>query len=202
MRKSSLILLTTTALLANEINANAHEITKKVYGRANVTIGYSAQLYTNLMNFNSALNVEYKTTHSLSFGSGYNFYYKVNDMLNPFVGGNVEFRIPLTKTVLDRSTYGFNYEVMDVFSMHAKLGTKFNICNEFAVQPYALLGINAMVIKQNTQYRQGGAGFSGGLGVESIIKDLFIVGLEWKASTAIGFQTGHQIGVRFGVQFL
>ena len=190
MKKSSLILLTSTVLLASEINANAHEITKKIYGKANVTIGYSAQVYADNISF-------YNTTHALSVGAGYNFYYKFNDLFNPFVGGNVEFRIPLTQTVVDQ----WGIKLMDVFSMHMKLGAKFNICKEFAVQPYALLGMSAIARKLDDE-SFGGAAFSGGLGVESIIKDIFIVGLEWKASTAIGFQTAHQIGIKFGVQFL
>ena len=75
---------------------------------------------------------------------GNNFYYRFSDVFNPFVGLDVEGRIPLKTNVIDHFWTGADakdfWRINDFLSTHLKIGIKMNIFNELALSTYGLIG--------------------------------------------------------------
>ena len=83
-------------------NAYSMDLADDVYGRVNVSLGYNLQNYTGddfkfwqdgAKNYGGKTN---KYNHSIMLGVGYNFYLKVNDRFNPFVGFEAIGKLPLS----------------------------------------------------------------------------------------------------------
>ena len=101
--KKRVSLLCAGALMASLTqSAYTMNLTDDVYGRVNVSLGYNIQKYTG-DDFKDLINAwkdelgtkTNKYNHALTIGVGYNFYLKVNDRFNPFVGFEALGRLPL-----------------------------------------------------------------------------------------------------------
>ena len=221
--KKSLLFCSTALALGVTANANAMEFGKNFYGKANATIGYSLQVLDgdlkdeiDTMERSGGYDTS-KTTHGLTLGIGYNVYYKLNNFVHPFVGLNVEGRVPLKAdlyTYYDYNNLGYvtdtptlNFE--DFLSIHAKLGAKMNLAKNIDVAPYYLIGFNVAKLVDNGEdgVDKTKAGLSTGVGVDTILFNRYLVGVEYKYSmvkkiTEDTNAEGHQIGIKLGVQFL
>lgn len=229
--KKSLLFCSTALALGVTANANAMDFGKKFYGKANATIGYSLQVIDGELKNELDEIKEYdydvnKLTHGLTLGVGYNVYYKLNNFINPFVGLNIEGRIPLkTEIFYYNSGDGFfvnKYKFTDFLSVYARLGAKLKASKYVDVAPYYLLGFD--VFKSEERYNDIAldtypvenisdkkVGLSTGVGVDTILFNRYILGFEYKYSmTKVAMDhrdtkikaESHQIGFKFGVQFL
>ena len=222
--KKSLLLCSTALALGVTTNANAMDFGKNFYGLANATIGYSLQVLDGDLK-DMVVNGEdfydkSKLTHGLTLGVGYNVYYRLNNFINPFIGLNVEGRIPLKSKLYSCRVYDDDDNVgeetikfKDFFAMHAKLGAKMNLSKNIDVAPYYLIGFNiAKLISSDSvnseeNFSKTKAGLSTGIGVDTILFNRYLVGVEYKYSMINKIANdvkaeGHQIGIKFGAQFL
>lgn len=211
-----------TAILASANSvANAYNFNDKIYGKAVGKIGVSAQTYTGDLKDITDQDTTGDTTKNkanvaLSLSAGYNLYYKASSFLNPFVGLEAQGRVPVYGSkLLDYEGLhiggyidenGVSYDFKDFFRFNAKFGTKMNISQKFALQPYALLGMNVMQFKTSADGvsdKKTKVGLTTGAGIEAIINDLLIIGAEYRFGygkfNEIKVQT-HDIGISFGVQ--
>lgn len=214
--------LSATILASASSAANAYNFNDKIYGKAVGKIGISAQTYTGdikdiVDQDTTGDTTKNKANVALSLSVGYNLYYKVNSFLHPFVGLEAQGRVPVFGSkFLDYkglrtggyvSIDGFTYDFKDFFRFNAKFGAKMNISQKFALQPYALLGMNVMKLKHTSEgytgYNKTKVGLTTGAGIEAIINDIFIIGAEYRFGygkfNEIKVQT-HDIGISFGVQ--
>ena len=203
------VLLSTLAVASSVAvnSANAYDFNKDVYGHAYGKIGYTFQGYTGVMK--DAIDESEdskKFTHGLNIGGGYDVYYKLNNFINPFAGLELQFRIPLTSKVAKDDRYNYEAKIQEFLKFDARFGAKMSVCKDVAVSPYVLVGLNAMKYKDTLDdYSKTKAGLTTGFGVDTIIKDRYIAGVEYR----YGFNKfddlkiqSHNFAVNFGVQFL
>ena len=156
MKKTSYLFLASAFLATANYNALSHDFSDKVYGKANVSIGYQFQAIGNSAikdrikgaeEFGNTMNYNY---HTLTLGVGYDFYFKVLDFIHPFVGLDIESRIPVKNSVFIKlpdgndwpSTY---WKLTDFMSFDLKFGSKFIINKDNAIQLYGLFGMNLLM---------------------------------------------------------
>ena len=212
-------------------NAFAMDLTDDVYGRVNVRLGYNMQKYADddfkdLINSWKDLGAKTnKYNHGLTIGVGYNFYLKVNDRFNPFVGFEALGRIPLAGSKVVDANLMDEFNNPDVliakfneyFIFNGKFGGKVNIYKDIAVAPYAMIGFNVARYKardENTEIvNKTKVGISTGAGVETLFKVMdqeFSAGIEYRYTMNKftieyprhqRFYT-HNLMVKFGYHFL
>ena len=231
--KKRVSLLCAGALMASLTqSAYTMNLTDDVYGRVNVSLGYNIQKYTG-DDFKDLINAwkdelgtkTNKYNHALTIGVGYNFYLKVNDRFNPFVGFEALGRIPLTgNKIVDANltdAYGdpdvLSAKFNEYFIFHGKFGGKVNIYKDIAVAPYAMIGFNVAQYKvkdESTElFNKTKVGISTGAGVETLFKVMnqeFSAGIEYRFTMnkftteypeRLRFYT-HNLMVKFGYHFL
>ena len=112
-------------------NVNAVDFNDKVYGKMSFSFGYAYQKDSSkgIEEASSGLNGVEKDYQHIILGAGYSFYYKSCDTIHPFVGLDIEGRVPV-KTYIDKQDWrGQNakdyWKINDFLSVHLKLGAKF-----------------------------------------------------------------------------
>ena len=121
--------------------ANAYDFNDKIYGKATAGISYSLQHVqgdildeNNLERDHGIGSTDYQ--HNLGFHIGYNFYYKVNSLLHPFVGLEATARAPL-KAKTRNITNQYNHASFDI-----KAGMRFNeVFKKTSFQVYGIFGV-------------------------------------------------------------
>lgn len=230
--KTKVSFLCASALMASLTqNAFAMDLTDDVYGRVNVSLGYNMQKYTGddfkdlrdpWKDSGAKTN---KYNHALTIGVGYNFYLKVNDRFNPFVGFEALGRLPLAgNKVVDANLTGeygdpdvLSAKFNEYFIFNGKFGGKVNIYKDIAVAPYAMIGFNVAQHKlrdESTEIvNKTKVGISTGAGVETLFKVMnqeFSAGIEYRYTMNKftieypehqRFYT-HNLMVKFGYHFL
>ena len=206
------------------------DLADDVYGRVNVSLGYNLQNYTGddfkfwqdgAKNYGGKTN---KYNHSIMLGVGYNFYLKVNDRFNPFVGFEAIGKLPLSGSKiaseshiedgdLVSSTMKFN----EYFIFNGKFGGKVNVYKDIAVAPYAMIGFNVSQLKLSNEsgeyFKKSKVGISTGAGIETLFKVMnqeFSAGVEYRFTmnkftfnypSHVRLYT-HNFMVKFGYHFL
>ena len=211
-------------------NVFAYDFTDKIYGKANISIGYNLQKYTGSyfkqIMHNKGISTEErkvnKYNHAITISLGYNLYFKINNYFHPFVGLEAISNLPLTgntiNSYLGQNRHGEIFRTTlkfkEYFILHGKFGTKINIYNNFVIAPYLIAGINRARYKtaRNYQslYKQIKTGFSTGIGIETFMTNNFSVSLECRITRnkfilangykAIGYT--HNITAKIGYYFL
>lgn len=146
--------LVATLIFIGTTNADAFEINKSFYGTTEFAFGYNFQKVKSqdILNIEPEGNLSF---HSLALGGGFNVYYKLSHTIHPFLGLDIEGRIPLkTDIITGRYIGSFDngekksvkdfWKINDFMSVHIKFGTKFNIANNTTISPYGLIGFNIL----------------------------------------------------------
>lgn len=209
MKKVSYLFLASAIMATANYNALSHDFSDKVYGKANVSIGYQFQAIGNSAikdrikqaeEFGNTMNYNY---HTLTFGVGYDFYFKVLDFIHPFVGLDIESRIPVKNSVFIKQPDGKEWpstywKLTDFMSFDLKFGSKFIINKDNAIQLYGLFGMNLLMSSTagydrskpaggiNTSEPYVGLNVGGGLGyIYNINSSISVFGaVEYKYSYA------------------
>ena len=213
--KKSLLLCSTALVAILSVNAGAMDFSKDFYGKANVSIGYSVQILdgdlkdlVNNMKTSPAVSGASKLTHGLTLGIGYNFYYKLSNVFHPFIGLNIEGRIPLKTKLYSFTHLNYSVKFIDFFAAHAKLGTQLILSKNIAIAPYYLAGFNVAQLTDDDDLNERKIGLSTGAGIDTILFEKYSIGVEYKYSMVKNIvhgdikAQGHQIGFKFGYQFL
>ncbi len=191
--------------------ANAVDFSDKFYGHIKIGIGASYQHIkgsdNNKNNYAPIINV------------GYNVYYRLNDIINPFIGLEVRTRIAISDRVYkDRTTRISHREIL---TMNANIGSKIKVSNNISIAPYGMVGFtygdivfNYTGIMTDDFYKYK-VGFTTSAGIEAIISDRYYIGLEYRYckskfnidnddphSGSVVEIKGHEAVVKFGVYFL
>ncbi len=191
MNKKLFIPMVAFATLLNVNNVNAADLSKRFYFKSNLYFGYTEQRYGGDAEYfiNSAKDTPYNSIystkgHGLVIGTGASFYFRINSIIHPFIGTDVQIRIPRGNTnVISVDTYGFNIKEHGSFNL--KLGTKINLYkNYLAIAPYGFIGKNLECLQvngwNNFKYYDTRYGNNYGFGVDLIIDDIFIMGFEYR----------------------
>ena len=152
----------------------------RFYGKASISIGYGYSKKNNyadqIIDYLRRPNLTNETSQSVSseknhfafLSLGYNLYYRASDSFNPFIGFDIQGRIPLSSNGKQSVQYDMEVDVRsastDLIEYYqttkntitykeygrfaAKLGAKINIWKNIGVEPYALYGINVANINQ------------------------------------------------------
>lgn len=223
MNKKMLFL--STLLLMSGVNAFGVDLNEKIYGKANVKIGYSIEKVRGDVLLENTIEREFGQLfdmdlgnkdylHNLDFALGYDFYFKADNLVHPFIGVEFDVRAPLkvnTRTLTKQKNY---------FSADIKAGVRFNkIANNISLQPYGVFGyallerynINWMGTTENRAEKVNALNYGAGIDVIYDINDKIgiIGGIEYKRVKALDktkytnfvLETD-QIELKFGVQFL
>jgi opacity protein-like surface antigen len=189
-----------------------------VYGKAYGMIGYEAQIYEGavekMVDAAVAEGVPGANSynHSLSLTLGYNWYFRASDMVHPFVGIVGEGRLPIHNKIVGMPFNGESEMPKMSYSEWAylalKAGLKFNLCENFALQPYGLFGGNIATLKENDSGDVAKArrfGMTMGAGLEAILNDHVMIGGEWRYSTLAKFHgttmKHHTFAAKLGFMF-
>lgn len=215
MRKSLYIAVLSVVLPFAVNSAQAHDIGDSFYGRANVKIGYTFQGFKGeVEDFIDELErfgvIDYdtsKSTQGINIGIGYDVYYKLNSFINPFFGLEAQGRIPISSKIVKNE--GAVHSLAEYFRFNSRVGAKIIACKYIAFSPYALVGLNVMQFEMKAMdFKKTKTGLSVGAGVETIIKDRFTVGIEYRYGSnkmkELEFNEvkSHNFAVNLGVQFL
>ena len=140
----------------------------RFYGKANIYIGYGLQQSSYNVTSKVGIKNEYSNaSNSLSKTNknisgvlilNYNFYYKLSNLIHPFIGIDVMTKYPFSSK--DEFNFNINNDNINDISGHynvnitdsvkineygrinAKLGTKINLHKNISIDPYALAGFN------------------------------------------------------------
>ncbi len=140
------------ALFLNKF-AFAYDLSNKIYTNVNVSIGYTFQSSVS-EGILDAVAIDYnKKFHSILFGAGVNFYYKINKV-HPFIGIDIEGRMPINPGILNDDkidVYGTTnfttkkqWVLNDFMSFHFKFGSKFILYKNIEMSIYGLIGANLL----------------------------------------------------------
>ena len=149
MKKSSLLLASVITIPAT-LSAQAYDFNDKIYGKANLSIGYSFQEYNSkdieIVNGDEFTN---KNFHTILIGGGYDIFYGASNLVHPFIGLDFEGRIPMKYNLIKHYWNGDGnadkfWSIKDFFSAHLKFGAKFNVSSSFALSTYGLFGLTLL----------------------------------------------------------
>ena len=150
MKKISLLLASVITIPAT-LSANAYDFNDKIYGKANLSIGYSFQEYNSkdIENVNGGDEFTNKNFHTILIGGGYDIFYRASNLVHPFIGLDVEGRIPMKYNLIKHYWNGDGnadkfWSIKDFFSAHLKFGAKFNVSSSFALSTYGLFGLTLL----------------------------------------------------------
>ena len=89
-----------------------------------------------------------------------------------------------------------------------KAGLKFNLCENFALQPYGLFGGNLATISEKDEGKTENTrrfGMTMGAGLEAIVNENVMIGGEWRYSTLAKFggttMKHHTFAAKLGFMF-
>jgi opacity protein-like surface antigen len=218
--------VTVTKKQAREMEVKEIKTVKKsykeesgVYGKAYGMIGYEAQIYDGAREReNDGLIAEgtpgvNSYNHSLALTLGYNWYFRASDMVHPFVGIVGEGRLPIHNKIVGYQDAAASEEMPKMsYSEWAylalKAGLKFNLCENFALQPYGLFGGNLATISEKDEGKTEHTrrfGMTMGAGLEAIINENVMIGGEWRYSTLAKFggnkMKHHTFAAKLGFMF-
>jgi len=183
-----------------------------VYGKAYGMIGYEAQIYEGAVEkmVDAAVAEGDKNAnsynHSLSLTLGYNWYFRASDAVHPFVGIVGEGRLPIHNKIFGGDGYKMSYSEWGYLAL--KAGLKFNLCENFALQPYGLFGGNLATISEKDEGKTEKTrrfGMTVGAGLEAIVNENVMIGGEWRYSTLAKFggitMKHHTFAAKLGFMF-
>ena len=210
--KCKISLLCAGVLFAN-LAQSAIATDKSIYGKAHIDIGYNLQGYTNdidkMIDYADLVGLKTRSyNNSITFGGGYNVYYRYDAIINPFIGAEATFKIPVSgqKFIYNQTGY---IKIHEWFIMNAKLGAKILFGKDFALAPYFTLGFNVMQMKDSDDVSATKAGLSTGIGIEGLLSDKYSVAVEYRyTSNDMGAKfenlkaKTHNFMVKFGYHFL
>ena len=139
--KSSLSTISLSAMIFAGVGASASAIdfNDKFYGKAQVSAGYYAGLYSGDvkdMIDSTPLDVN-ALTHSVALSAGFNVFYKAIENLHPFVGLDVQGKYTINgEFVKDVASF------QNFLNVNAKLGSSFKVSKGLDIRPYALVGMS------------------------------------------------------------
>ena len=180
-----------------------------VYGKAYGMIGYEAQIYEGTVEkmVDAAVAAGENANsynHSLSLTLGYNWYFRASDAVHPFVGIVGEGRLPIHNKAMGSVADGSKISYSEWGYLALKAGLKFNVCENFALQPYGLFGGNLATLKADGDKARR-FGMTMGAGLEAIVNENVMIGGEWRYSTLAKFHrtTGkhHTFAAKLGFMF-
>ena len=181
-----------------------------VYGKAYGMIGYEAQIYEGTFEkgIDEAVASGNKNAnsynHSLALTLGYNWYFRASDAVHPFVGIVGEGRLPIHNKAMGSVADGSKVSYSEWGYLALKAGLKFNLCENFALQPYGLFGGNLSTLKTGAD-KSRRFGMTMGAGLEAIVNENVMIGGEWRYSTLAKFHgtTGkhHTFAAKLGFMF-
>ena len=185
-----------------------------VYGKAYGMLGYEAQVYEGSVEkmVDAAVAGDDKNAnsynHSLALTLGYNWYFRANDLVHPFVGIVGEGRLPIHNKIMGSIAGGDKVSYSEWAYLALKAGLKFNLCENFALQPYGLFGGNLATISEKDEgktYNTRRFGMTMGAGLEAILNDHVMIGGEWRYSTLAKFgatkMKTHTFAAKLGFMF-
>lgn len=235
MRKILLCILVFGLSFFNKENAFSKE--SKIYVRTNAYIGYNYSAFDDYVNVDylgvktvSNELKKYERKHLPIIGIGSNLYFKFNNIIHPFIGFDLTGVIPLgektkvTKNFSNDSITETSFSFEKYLKVNAKVGAKFNFNNSFAIEPYALAGIEVIRAKLNYNYYFNDKLETGtadskllaiyGLGINFVFKDRYNIGVDYYSYNNVtknvktngdGFIrykiSMYNILVKFGIQF-
>ena len=181
----------------NALDAKSAEISNKFYSKTSAYLAYDRANFIGALDrlletprqYNwagSGGKVRNSTTkHSLLIGFGYSVYFRLNNLVNPFVGVDANVNVSKTTTFLNAN--GANIVAKENGRVGFKLGAKINIVKEniFAIEPYAMAGMNIAklgikgVDMHNNIEISHTLGKIFGCGANFIINNIFIIGAEY-----------------------
>ena len=181
-----------------------------VYGKAYGMLGYEAQIYEGTYEkmVDTAVAGGDKNAnsynHSLALTLGYNWYFRASDAIHPFVGIVGEGRLPIHNKIMGSIAGGDKVSYSEWAYLALKAGLKFNLCENFALQPYGLFGGNLATVKDSGDKARR-FGMTMGAGVEAILNDHVMIGGEWRYSTLAKFwgttMKHHTFAAKLGFMF-
>lgn len=185
-----------------------------VYGKAYGMIGYEAQIYEGAVEkmVDAAVAEGDKNAnsynHALALTLGYNWYFRASDAVHPFVGIVGEGRLPIHNKIMGSVADGSKVSYSEWAYLALKAGLKFNLTNNFALQPYGLFGGNIATVSMKEDGVTNKArrfGMTMGAGLEAIINENVMIGGEWRYSTLAKFQgttmKHHTFAAKLGFMF-
>ena len=213
--------VTVTKKQAREMDVREVKTVKKsykeesgVYGKAYGMIGYEAQIYEGAVEkmVDAAVAEGDKSAnsynHSLSLTLGYNWYFRASDAVHPFVGIVGEGRLPIHNKIMGSVAEGDKVSYSEWGYLALKAGLKFNLCENFALQPYGLFGGNLATISEKDEGKTEKTrrfGMTMGAGLEAIINENVMIGGEWRYSTLAKFggrtMKHHTFAAKLGFMF-
>ena len=184
-----------SSILFNNNNSQAFQHGKNVSGSASLTIGYyfqgySGSLYKQYKSYSK--DGKYNTNfvnHSIDIGLSYSFNYKINDKLSLFIGPSFGFSFTANGNniyELDSEFQIHNLKYTEMITLHAKMGATFKINKYLSLSPYYLLGMNAVELTaqqsgiENTNISSIKVGMNTGTGIEFVLNNNYIFGIEYK----------------------
>ena len=195
-------------------NAKGIQITDYAYGHFNVFTGLTLQkmnLEVGKEKF-SGRDLKSNLNSAILVGLGYNVYFSIHEFYHPFMGLDLQGRIPFKgSNYLDNNTEYSNETAykhyQEIFMAHLKVGSKLNISDIFAVSPYGLFGFNlgnmrtdVMDLHKEKTY----INYSFGFGCDVMIFNRFIFALEYRyAGTRQDNITNinhHNVSAKFGIE--
>ena len=223
-------------------NASAYNFNDKIYGKASVKVGFNYKYHTGtrintyLKDWNKTADIEgYPqmfvhircAQYYVTLSAGYDFFYKLNDMLHPFAGFEATGMLPIgSRTFARQYPYRPDAEmpkrmlstVQEYFVFNQRTGVKINPIKNVAILSYATLGFNILKTdrfrKNDVEHAITSVGISVGAGIETMFLDRFSFALEYRftRNKSIGFGTssyamkcytdGHNAMAKFGYYFL
>lgn len=195
-------------------NAKGIQITDNAYGHFNIFTGFTLQKMNLEIGREKFSGKELKNNLNTAIlvGLGYNVYFSIHEFYHPFMGLDLQGRIPFKgSNYLDNTTEYSNdvahKHYQEVFMAHLKFGSKLNISDIFALSPYGLIGFNlgnmrtdVMDLHKESTY----INYSVGFGCDVMFFNRFILALEYRyAGTRQNNITNinhHNVSAKFGIE--
>ena len=179
MKKKVLFLTVATVAYGANVS-NAAVFSDKAYSKHKLSVGYELQNNANIKSqldgsFSDFKDIDpyqytfYATdpkakskSYALTVNFGENFYYKITDLIHPFIGFDMQLRLPFrgksnvsfsegTKNINNLNSYDKTVDLnfFEHLRVNAKIGTKISLAKHFAVEVYGTAGANLATSKIN-----------------------------------------------------
>ena len=202
MKRTISLFLTCLLVAILQHGANAYDFNDKIYGKANIKVGYNFKHYvgsymgTYLKGYAKQLSEKPSramqtraTQHYIALSVGYDFYYKLNDLLHPFAGFEVTGLITVgsrtfATNYLSQLNKRFPTTIQEYFILVQRSGIKVNIAKNTSLLGYSILGLN--IVKLDRPIREphtkslNRVGITAGAGIEIMFLDKFSFALEYR----------------------
>ena len=196
--------------------AKSYQITDNIYSHANIFVGVGLQqIHVEKDNITyRGKQLKNNVNYYGLIGLGYNIYFSVHNFVHPFIGLDLQGKMPFSSTnYMDNNTeYAPDIarrHYHEAFLTHLKLGAKLNISDVFAVMPYALIGFNVSRFEtkvKDLSKSDSKINISVGFGGDVLIYNRFIIALEYRYAMSRYDNTfvvnSHNFAGKFGIEFL